>query len=119
MTDVLIKELKYIKGIPVELLDEAVKAGEIRKGKVVGLIVSPVENLAENVLIELELRKNGEEKAIKNGRVIPVDSRGDGYVLLEGWDAYPEIKSDKSASKQRKPRTNGGAKIAVPKPVPF
>lgn len=88
MVDVMVDEVKYINDVPVELLSEAISAGEIRKGKVVGLLVKTLSETGEEVLIELKLEREGQESLIHKGAVIPIEQKGELYVLDEGWETY-------------------------------
>lgn len=88
MVDVVIDEVKYITDIPIELLSQAISAGEIRKGKVIGLVVKPHSEPNEDVLIELKLETDGQENLIHRGTVIPIEQKGRVYVLDEGWETY-------------------------------
>lgn len=89
MLQVLIEKIEYIVGIPIELTERAVEASAIRKGEIVGLLVSTVNNPSQQLRIELKVRESGQEKLIKTGQMIPVRERIDGkYVLYGDWRYY-------------------------------
>ncbi|MCX6695721.1 MAG: hypothetical protein NTU61_05450 [Candidatus Altiarchaeota archaeon] len=91
MVEVKIKELSYIQDIPVDMLQDAIDAGEVRKGRTVGLMVRPVGVVSDgDVLIELKLTEDGQEELVKVGAIIPVESSGNVCVLRPEWSMYIE-----------------------------
>lgn len=91
MVEVKIKELKYIRDIPLEMLQEAVDAGELRKGKIIGILVRPVGIVSsEDFLIELKLTDDRQGDLIKIGAILPVDSCGSLCFLSPEWHVYLE-----------------------------
>jgi hypothetical protein len=89
MLEVLIERIEYIVGIPIELTERAVEASAIRKGEIVGLLVSTMGSSPQQLRIELKLRESGQERLIKAGQRIPVSEKIDGtYVLYGDWRYY-------------------------------
>ncbi len=89
MIEVLIEKIEYIKNIPIELTERAVKAGAIRQGETVGLIVSTRDEKPEKFRIELKVGENGQENLIRPGRVIPVNELRSGrYAIDSRWEHY-------------------------------
>ncbi|MDD5110961.1 MAG: hypothetical protein PHG85_00280 [Candidatus Altiarchaeota archaeon] len=80
---VLVKKIRYVKGIPEELTDKAVAAGELRRGSVVGLDVSFVE-FGKDCLIELYIHREGDELLVVPGASLIVEDSGSIYHILEG-----------------------------------
>ncbi|MFH1404262.1 MAG: hypothetical protein ABIH11_08345 [Candidatus Altiarchaeota archaeon] len=94
MVEVRVNKLVYIKDIPLELLKEAIKAGQLSKGKYVGLLVKPDE--ADEALIELKIMEDGQEELIREGQVIPIDQVGEVFVLDSSWRVYLEREREES-----------------------
>ena len=91
MVEVLIKELKYIQYVPDEMLKAALDSGELRKGKIVGLMVRPIGVVSEeDVLIELRLSEDGQAGLLKAGVIIPIESSGSICYFGTEWPAYLE-----------------------------
>ena len=89
MLEILIEKVEYIAGVPIELTKQAIEAGAIRKGEIVGLLVSTIDNPSKKFRIELRVREKGQEKLIKAGKRIPVTELIDGrYVLYNDWEYY-------------------------------
>lgn len=87
--EVLVKEIRYIKGIPEELTEKAMEAGEVRKGSTVGLDVE-FNGHADGVLIELKLTMDGQERLVRRGMFIPVEEGSSHFYLTEEWECYAE-----------------------------
>jgi len=87
---VLVKKIRYVKGIPEELTEKAVAAGELRRGSVVGLDVSFVD-FGKDCLIELLIRREGEERLVAAGASLLVDDVGSIYYLVDGGDGVAGV----------------------------
>jgi len=91
MTEVVIDEIKYIEGIPSAHTSEALEAGELVRGAIVGLVVRFVEDSDEQALIELRLKNSRQGELIKKGCTIPVRRLNcfcDYYVPAHDWEDY-------------------------------
>ena len=105
MVEVKIKELKYIKDIPLEFLKIAIDAGEVRKGNTIGLMVRPVGVVSEeDVLIELKLTSDGQEELIREGAVIPIEGCNSVCFLGQEWTVYLERFKSSENVRLRKDR---------------
>lgn len=93
--EALVKEIRYIKGIPEELTEKAMEAGEVRKGSTVGLDVE-FNGHAARVLIELKLMRDGQEKLVRRGMFIPVEEGSSHFYMTEDWKCYAEKSQDVS-----------------------
>jgi len=82
--EVYIKKIRYVNDMPEELTQKAIEAGELKKGSVIGLDVKFKDYGVEG-LIELRLTKDGQEKLVKEGSVIPVEDANSIYYLREDW----------------------------------
>lgn len=102
--DVLIKKIAYIRGIPEWLTAKAVDGGEIKKGSIVGLNVEFKEYAVES-LIELRLIREGQEKLIKEGALIPVEEAGSTYFMEDYWMNYAKTSQD--VQKKKLPKKQG------------
>ncbi len=81
MTEVIVEKLVYIKDIPIEMLKKAIEVGELRKGKTVGLVVHKA-NPGEDILIDLRIEKDGQEKLISKGSVISIEQSKGAYRIV-------------------------------------
>jgi hypothetical protein len=81
MFEVVIAELRYILGVPDEMTNLAISEGEVKRGCVLGLVVAPVEDLDNKVLIEVKLEKDGQAELIKPGLTIPIDGESGRFRL--------------------------------------
>ncbi len=79
----VIEDIIYISDIPRELTQNAIDAGEIRKGSVLGVMISPLENPENKTLIELKMAKNGQEKMVRRGARIPLEYAGSHYFISD------------------------------------
>lgn len=102
MAEVIIKKLEYIKGIPVEMLDDAIKAAELRKGKMIGLYVVSCEDEGNDAHLELLLEKDGQEKLIKPGQILPIEPNSSYYTMDEGWEEYAGKVQDEPAKVEKR-----------------
>ncbi|MBD3261549.1 MAG: hypothetical protein GF334_07705 [Candidatus Altiarchaeales archaeon] len=84
MFDAILQQIIYIKDIPTELLDEAITAGELRVGNIIGLYVRP-KLTGDKTLIELKLQKKGQERLLQKGQTLPLKQCGQIYCLREEW----------------------------------
>jgi hypothetical protein len=96
MVEIVIKKFWYIKDIPVELLGKAVEAGELRRGKFVGLQVQL--DSGDKAFIELRLMLDGQEKLIREGQAFSVEQVGGIFVMDSSWGMYLEKASAVSRS---------------------
>ena len=85
--EVLVKKIKYIRGIPEEMTGKAMAAGELKTGSIVDLEVF-FKNYNTEALIELHLTREGQEALVKEGLLIPVEDRAQKYYLLDNWTLY-------------------------------
>lgn len=111
MFEVVVEGLKYLQGIPVEMTDEAVLAGDLRVGCIVGLSVSPVGDESNKMLIEVRLSEDGQDELIKPGLTLPLDGQGSVYHIRPDWRRYlPRPISDKDREISYNPtrRANSG-----------
>jgi hypothetical protein len=97
--EVLIKKIRYIQGIPTELTEKAVSAGEIRRGSVVGLDVE-FKDCATQALIELRIAKEDQEKLVRQGCIIPVEEVNSIYFMTDDWTNYLENPRCEAVSKK-------------------
>ncbi|MFC2163142.1 hypothetical protein ACFLRF_05625 [Candidatus Altiarchaeota archaeon] len=93
MVQVKIREFLYIKDIPVELTAKAIMAGELTRGKTVGLDVETPAG--HDALIELLIKDDGQTELLHPGQVIPVESSGSLFVMDDSWMKYRERISEK------------------------
>jgi hypothetical protein len=82
---VVIHKIEYINDIPIEYTQQAIDAGEIKKGKKVGLLVSPVDDPDKQVRIEIPIQKDGQERLIRKGRVILIEDKHERLRLHDNW----------------------------------
>jgi len=75
MFEVVVSGLSYIRGVPVELTGDAIEAGMLRRGCVVGLTVHPPSDPGNKVLVEVRLTDEGQGKRLKPGQVIVLEER--------------------------------------------
>lgn len=101
MSEIIIKKLEYIKGIPVEMLDDAIDAGELRKGKMIGLYVVSCEDEENDAHLEILLEKDGQEKLIKEGQILSIEPNSSYYTLDEGWEGYYGKVQDEPAKVEK------------------
>jgi len=88
MTDVVIHKIVYIQDIPIELTGKALEAGQLHSGAVVGVLVSSLQKMGEQVLIDLKLKRQGQEQLVKYRQVIPIEQSRGVYVMADGWEEY-------------------------------
>ncbi len=86
MFEAVVEGIRYVKDVPVELTEEALDAGVLGKGSVVGLDVT-VES-GETVLVEVRLTQAGQEQLVKKGVKIPLEGRGGRFTCAAGWREY-------------------------------
>ncbi len=98
--DVLIKKVRYVQGIPAELTEKAVNAGEIRRGSIVGLDVEFI-GYGTQALIDLKIAKDGQEKLVRDGCHIPVEEANSLYFMTGGWTDYLETPRCEKAVKNK------------------
>ena len=98
--DVFIKKIRYIKGIPEALTEKALKAGEVKRGSILGLDVE-FKDCHTEALIELRLTKTEQNNLIKKGKLIPVEEFNSTYYMMDGWMEYMQAQSN-TASKRTK-----------------
>ena len=96
--DVLIKKIRYVHGIPTELTEQAVSAGEIRRGSIVGLDVE-FNGYDTKALIDLKVTKDGQEKLVREGCRIPVEEANSLYFMTDDWTSYLETERCEKAVK--------------------
>ncbi len=88
MFELIFESLKYLRGLPVELTEAAVLAGEVKSGAVVGLLGSLVGDEGKKVLIEVVLSEDEQADLLKPGVVIPLDGEGGVYRISPEWRRY-------------------------------
>jgi hypothetical protein len=88
MFEVFLRRLRYIRDIPLELTDDAVAAGELRQGVVVGVDVFALAAFGENVFLELRITDDGQAKLLRPGSLLPLEGSGGVYVFAGTWRDY-------------------------------
>ncbi|MFH0861357.1 MAG: hypothetical protein V1921_09165 [Candidatus Altiarchaeota archaeon] len=101
MAEVVIRKLEYIRGVPVELLDDAIAAGELRRGKTVGLYVVSKDDRSNDAHLELLLAEEGQEKLIQDGQILSIDSNSDYYTMDDGWESYAGKVEDRAETSKQ------------------
>ena len=88
MFEVVVDEVKYIWDVPAELTEEAVSAGALKRGSVVGLLVHPPSEPENKVLVDVKLACEGQENMIKPGLRLPLDGEGGIFSFSRDWREY-------------------------------
>ncbi|MFH0863403.1 MAG: hypothetical protein V1875_10320 [Candidatus Altiarchaeota archaeon] len=88
MFEVIVAALKYLRGIPVDMTEDAVLAGELRAGSVVGLLVSPLGDEANTVMVDVCISEDGQGELIKPGQTLPLEGQGGVYHINPEWRRY-------------------------------
>jgi hypothetical protein len=107
MFEVMVERLVYVKGLPAEMIMEALEAGELRKDSVVGLEVSsPGEG--GKVLVDVRLAEEGQTELFKPGLTIPLEEGSGTLSISACWQTYlpqevnpPEGELDFGGSRRR------------------
>ena len=96
MFEVVVDVLRYIQGVPVELTESAVSSGELRRGSVVGLLVHPVGEPGNVVLVEVRLDDAGQAGFVKPGLAVMLDGSGSRLRFASDWVRLLAVKSGES-----------------------
>ncbi|MFC2154493.1 hypothetical protein ACFLRC_03305 [Candidatus Altiarchaeota archaeon] len=96
----VVEKVEYIRGIPLDLLDKALEAGEVRKGSKVGLIVYPVNAPSRHLEVEVVLDNDLQANYLSRDSVLPLISKG---AILRFHPRWREI-IEENQSKQLRPR---------------
>lgn len=99
----VIEGIKYINDIPEELTEKAIEAGEIKKGSTVGVLIHPIDDPQNRVLIELRITRKGQEKMVIKGCAMPLEYVGGRYCITD--DAIDYIISQRVNAKKEDEKT--------------
>jgi hypothetical protein len=86
--EIVIKSLTYIRDVPIELTREAVSAGALKKGVVVGLLVKPVEDMSKEVLVEVKLKEDCQAALVQAGLKVNIVECNGIYYFDPDWQDY-------------------------------
>lgn len=84
----IVERLEYVRDVPVELTESALLAGALGKGSVVGVVVYPVSDAGNKVLIEVKLTDDGQVELLKPGMKVPLVDCGGRYFFTQEWQQY-------------------------------
>lgn len=93
MFEIVVRGIKYIKGIPIELTEKALKEGLIRRGSDVGVEARERGRDGSRVMLEIRISEDGQAGLFKPGAVIPVDNKTGSYRINSSWQDYLKILS--------------------------
>jgi hypothetical protein len=88
MFEVIIECLSYIRDVPLDLTQQAVLSGELRKGSVVGLIVSVPDVPNHKIPLEVKLTHEGQVALVTVGLKVPLVEYGDNFRFADNWTNY-------------------------------
>ncbi|HHQ45586.1 MAG TPA: hypothetical protein ENN13_05600 [Candidatus Altiarchaeales archaeon] len=87
MFEIIYLGLDYIRGVPQELTEKAVKSGMIRPGSILGIRAESAQT-GEQLGIEIRLTEPGQSRLIKEGMVVPLEEGSQPFRIHNSWPQY-------------------------------